>query len=336
MSITIIDEGKGISEDKLPLIFKRFNTLSADDINFSGTGIGLAYSNELIKLHKGEITVESAIGKGSRFTILIPKGKNHFSQQDIITDSSQESINYSHAQEYSLENVPELKIDSTVDDSEKHKIAIVEDNIEVINYLESILDPNFKTYHATNGEDGLKLIHDKHPNIIITDVMMPKMDGISMTQKIKEDFSISHIPVIMLTAKSDINDRIMGIETGAEAYVLKPFNSTHLLSIINNLIKQREIIRKKIGSKSFTSDIKITNKDEEFIKNTIRTIETNCENESFNVQELILKSNLGRTVFFNKIKGLTGSSPVEFLRKIKLDIAKKHLKENNCGVAEAA
>ena len=135
---------------------------------------------------------------------------------------------------------------------------------------------------------------------------------------------------------SDINDQIIGIETGAEAYVLKPFNATHLFSIINNLIRQRAILTKRFHSKSYASDVKITNKDEEFIKNTIRLIETNCENQNFNVQQLITNSNVGRTVFFNKIKGLTGYSPVEFLRKIKLDIAKKHLETNNSGVAEAA
>jgi len=336
ISISIKDEGKGISKDKLPLIFKRFNSFTVDEIDFSGTGIGLAYSYELVKLHNGSIEVESSIGVGSNFKILIPKGNSHFSDLDILSSDKTESYKYSHAKEYDLENIPAPLAEMHSNKSKKRQIAIVEDNMEVINYLESILNNTFETFHATNGVEGLKLIDKIHPDVIITDVMMPEMDGITMTKKIKENFSTSHIPVVMLTAKPHINDQIMGIESGAEAYVLKPFNASHLLTIINNLITQREKLAVKFNSNSISSDIIITNKDQEFLKKVVKTIETNCSNESFNVQVLIKNSNLGRTVFFNKIKSLTGHSPVEYIRKVRLNIALKHISENNSGVAEAA
>lgn len=335
-SITIKDQGKGISEEKLPLIFKRFNTLSADNIDFTGTGIGLAYSNELIKLHNGEIKVDSTLGKGSEFTIMIPTGKKHFAGTNTIFIDGHTEVKYSHADEYNLETASAISGDKQDNKLKKHKILIVEDNVEVINYLESILSQSFVTFYALNGKEGLQKVHEIHPDIVITDLMMPEMDGMTMTKKIKEDFSISHIPVVMLTAKSLIDDQIQGIETGAEAYVLKPFNSEHLISIVSNLLKQREILTRKFNSESYSTEIKITNRDEEFIKNTITLIEDNCQNPEFNVNELINKSNLGRTVFFNKIKGLTGLSPVEFIRKIKLQIACQQIKENKCGVAEAA
>jgi signal transduction histidine kinase/ligand-binding sensor domain-containing protein/DNA-binding response OmpR family regulator len=336
LTIAIKDEGKGIPKDKLPLLFKRFSTLSADDIDFSGTGIGLAYSYELIKLHNGEINVESIYGEGSTFTVSIPTGKNHFSPENTVFIEKQTLRNYSHVNEYELENLSETTPLKEENASQKYKIVIVEDNIEVINYVESILNKSFDTFHAYNGIEGLKKIHEIHPDLVITDLMMPEMDGLTMTKKIKEDFSISHIPVVMLTAKSTMDDRIQGIETGAEAYILKPFNSNHLTSIVDNLLKQRQIITKKLHYESFSTEVKITNKDEEFIKNTVNIIESNCQDQDFNVNELIVKSNMGRTAFYNKIKGLTGLAPVDFVRKIKLQIAKKQIKENNCGVSEAA
>lgn len=335
LSIIIEDEGTGIPKDKLPMVFKRFNTLSAEDIDFTGTGIGLAYSYELIKLHSGEITVESTMGKGSTFTINIPNGNQHFTENAIFIDNQTER-KYSHVNEYIFDDLSEITPVKLNILSKKYKVVIVEDNEEVIDYLESILGQFYNTFHAYNGIDGLKLIYDSHPDVIITDLMMPEMDGLTMTKKIKDDFSISHIPVIMLTAKSALNDQIQGIETGAEAYVLKPFNSEYLISVVDNLLRQREILIKKFNTGSYSKEIKITSKDEEFIRNTISLIEKNCQYLEFNVNDLIKKSNMGRTVFFNKIKGLTGVSPVDFIRKIKLQIAGKQIEENNLGVAEAA
>jgi len=335
LNISVEDEGKGISKEKLKNIFTRFYSQSGSALEYSSSGIGLAYSYELMKMHKGSITVKSKVGKGSTFTVQIPIGREHFINEKTIFIEEKDDLKFSHAEEYPLENVAKLTPDNIAENQENLKIVIVEDNIEVINYLQVVLQKDFTTYHAFNGEEGLDLIRKIHPDLIITDLMMPEMDGISMTKIIKNDFSISHIPVIMLTAKSTVDDQIQGIETGAEAYVLKPFNSKYLISVINNLLKQRAILIRKFKDASYISELKITNKDEEFLKKTIKIIEENCLNEDFNVSSLIEKSFLGRTAFFNKIKGLTGLSPVEFIRKIKLQIAAKYLEESDYRVSEA-
>ena len=221
--------------------------------------------------------------------------------------------------------------------SECPTVAVVDDDPRIRALLDDELsDEGFEPFLCASGAELLELVDRRPIDLILLDLMMPEMDGISMTKSIKNDFSISHIPVVMLTAKSTIDDQIQGIETGAEAYVLKPFNSKYLISVINNLLKQRKILIRKFNDNSFTAELKITNKDEEFLKKIINIIAENCQEEEFNVNALIKRSLLGRTVFFNKIKGLTGLSPVEFIRKIKLQLAAKHLEENNCGVAEAA
>lgn len=337
--IEVTDEGRGIPKDKLPLLFKRFNTFSANDVSSPSTGIGLAYAYELMKLHHGNIAVESQVGYGSRFSIQIRKGHRHFNKRDIASPGYDRQISEFHSttNEYCLDVIPDTQLSiSSAKSENRNKIVVVEDDVEILNYLISVLSPSFSVHHAMNGRDGIDLIKEINPKVIITDLMMPEMDGLTMTKEIKLDFSVSHIPVIMLTAKSDINDQIMGIDYGAEAYISKPFNAAHLLSVVENMIKQRAIIAEKFRSLAFSSSIEVTNQDEAFIKRVIKRIEENCQDPNFNVQELISHSNLGRTVFFNKVKGLTGLAPVEFIRKIRLDIAKKHLTENRCGVAEAA
>jgi len=168
--------------------------------------------------------------------------------------------------------------------------------------------------------------------------MMPQMDGIEMTKRIKENFETSHIPVVMLTAKSAIEDQIIGIESGAEAYILKPFNSIYLNTVVKNLIKQRENIIRKYRDKNPVQfdDIKITPRDEEFLHNIMGIIEKHYSDPSFNVEKMVEFSAYSRTVFYNKLKGLTGLSPVDFLRQARLKIASEILVKGGRGVSETA
>ncbi|MBN1820587.1 MAG: response regulator [Prolixibacteraceae bacterium] len=337
IEIKIADKGKGISRDKIPLLFQRFTSLASENIDFTGTGIGLAYSYELVKLHKGDIEVESEPGKGSVFTVKLLPGKNHFTKDDLCLEEENAEIQKTHATEY------ELTLNDTFtslhDESGKktYTVLFVEDNSEVKYYVAGILEKCFNVVTANNGLEGLDLIEKIHPDLVITDIMMPEMDGITMTKKVKENFSVSHIPVIMLTAKSTLHDQIEGIESGAEAYVLKPFNANYLITVIQNLLKQRMLIFRKFQDQlPLSSEIKITNRDKEFLENTIRLIEINCQDPDFNVEQLVKECALGRTGFYNKIKGLTGLSPVEFLRKTRLRIAARYLSEPGYRVAEAA
>ncbi len=336
ISIKISDKGKGIPKEKLDLVFQRFTTMASENIDFNGTGIGLAYSYELVKLHHGDILVDSQVGKGSVFTIKLKQGVAHFKPEDLVPNESDKNI-LSHKNEYSFSNIEVSENRILPNEKKEHTVLIVEDNPEVQYYIASVLVKFYHIVTAENGFEGLKQIHKIHPDLIITDLMMPEMDGITMTKTIKNDFSISHIPVVMLTAKSTLDDQMQGIGSGAEAYVLKPFNAEYLIVVVGNLIKQRSIILRKFQNQlPLNDDIKITNKDEEFLNKIIRIIEEKCPDSNFNVEQLVKECSHGRTVFYNKIKGLTGLSPVEFLRKIRLNIASKYLKEHGYGIAEAA
>jgi YesN/AraC family two-component response regulator len=181
-------------------------------------------------------------------------------------------------------------------------------------------------------------LKDIHPDLIITDVMMPKLDGIGFTKKVKDDFKHSHIPVIMLTAKSNVADQIEGVESGAEAYILKPFNAQYLRAVAQNFIKQRELVIRKYRDNEIGVhyDARITSKDDEFLKQIFKIIEENFTNSNFNVEQLIDKSAFSRTVLYNKVKGLLGVSPVDLIRQVRLKHAARLITEGGHKISEAA
>ncbi|WP_423127710.1 hybrid sensor histidine kinase/response regulator transcription factor [Gaoshiqia sp. Z1-71] len=335
VSIVVEDEGKGIAAEKIPLLFQRFSPLSDEQTEFSGTGIGLAYSYELVKLHHGDVEVQSQPGEGSLFRVNLRMGKEHFTKDELDGIQAEEAMNTLPA-----ENELDLQ-DSTAEDTDalsgNYKILLVEDNPDIRTYINSILRESYQVFQANDGEEGLDLARKLHPDLIVTDLMMPVMDGLTMTRIIKNDFSLSHIPIVMLTAKSAMDDQIEGIESGAEAYVIKPFHAGYLSRVIQNLLRQRQNVLDWFNkSNPFKGDLKITNKDEEFLKKVVSLIEKNCQDTDFNVDALVKESALGRTVFYNKIKTLTGMSPVEFLRNTKLQIAVQYLTDGSYSVSEAA
>ncbi|MBN1599841.1 MAG: response regulator [Bacteroidales bacterium] len=338
VSIEIKDEGKGIAKDKILVLFDRYTPLSVSDINYQGTGIGLSLSYEIMKLHKGEIDVRSEVNKGSTFIIKIKLGKDHFEDcdfaEEIIGSSAHRVIELPENEGFEIHESGK-KIKTEVSPTE-YLLLLVEDNEEIIDYVKNILQANFTIDVAFNGAEGLKYLESNHPDLIITDLMMPEMDGLTMTKIIKANFAISHIPVVILTAKTQIEYQIEGIETGAEAYILKPFNAEYLKAVIENILKQRKIIIEKLRDKKDTAadSIKITPKDEKFLNDIIDIIEKNYSDPIFNVEKLVDYSNVGRTVMYNKIKGLTGISPVEFLRDMRLQISARFLVESGYSISE--
>jgi len=334
LKIQFQDEGKGISKDKIPVLFQRYTPLSGSDVNYQGTGIGLALSYEIMKLHHGELEVESVVNAGSLFTLKIKLGKDHFQKDEYIDLASGSGETWHRKIEEEGE-----QSDDTFEKSEQvydNTILLVEDNEEIIEYIQHILETKYHMIVAKNGTEGLDRIKKTHPDLIITDIMMPGMDGIEMTRKVKENFETSHIPIVMLTAKSHMEIQIQGIETGAEAYILKPFNAEYLKAVIANILKQREIVIKKFRDKNEIEldTLKLSTKDEVFLNEIVRLIEENYSDPAFNVEKLVEKSTVGRTVFYNKVKGLTGLSPVEFLRQIRLKIASTLLIKSGYNVSE--
>ncbi|MBN1415960.1 MAG: response regulator [Bacteroidales bacterium] len=337
IDIVVTDQGSGIPKNKLDILFQRFTPLSANYGSLDGTGIGLNLSYEIMKLHKGQILVESEPGRGSAFTIRTRLGHEHFSNDDFKDPGNEVQINHITPIEnadYNLEPAGVFSSGYTT----KPKMLVVEDNIEIIIYIRNIFEAHFEIKTAKNGLEGIAKLEEFHPDIIITDVMMPECDGIEMTRRIKDNFDTSHIPVVMLTAKSAIEDQLIGIESGAEAYILKPFNSLYLNTVVKNLLKQRENIIKKYRDKSpvHLENIKITARDEEFMNNIVNIIESHYSNPEFNVEKMVEISSYSRTVFYNKLKGLTGLSPVDFLRQTRLKMASEILVKTGRGVSETA
>ena len=337
--IAVTDQGEGIPKDKIRLLFQRFATMSESPSFSGGSGIGLSLSIEIMKLHHGDIDVESEQGKGSTFTIRVKLGKEHFKPDEMAAEpANAQELHPASAKDDTLQYLPPSKpINHIPADPDLPCLLIVEDNPEIIDYLEESLGEEFNLISAENGKQGLEAVYKHQPDMVITDLLMPVMDGMEMTRIIKEDFEISHIPVIMLTAKSEMEDQIKGIHTGAEAYILKPFNTEYVRAVVRNILKQRELVVKKYRDKSvLQTEIKLTSRDEQFMNEVVKLIEENYTFPEFNVEKLVELTSLGRTVFYNKIKGLTGLTPVEFLRQMRLKIAANILQNPEISVSEAA
>ncbi len=330
--ISVTDEGPGIPQKDLANLFTRYTILNNSDLG--GTGIGLALSWELAKLHGGNILVESTPGKGSTFSVRLPEGFGHFRNIPDFYPEDAGNVGFKHQNETidEIENEESFLPDTT----DKNMILVVEDNHEVLDYICQSLKSFFICIGARNGSEGLHLARTLNPDLIITDIMMPGMDGIEMTGVLKEDFNTSHIPVIMLTSKSEMTDQIKGIKTGAEAYITKPFSMEYLKTVASNLLSQREkIIARFLKEKPLEkAQTGINSKDEEFISKVVSFVEDHCSN-TISIDDLAGECNVSRTVLYNKIKGLTGLSPLDFLRKIKLNMASRYIGKGY-NVSEAA
>ena len=337
IDIKIIDQGKGIPDHKKELLFQRFTTLSTEINDLNSSGIGLSLANEITKLHGGKILVDSEVGKGSCFTIRIPKGKNHFKKSMLIPNKEVQTIQ-KQTLEPNTNYITPSKTQDINNQKSKAKILLVEDNEEILAYLQNSLQDIYYTQTATNGKEALVILPSFHPDIIITDVMMPELSGTELIQELKNSIEYSHIPVIMLTAKSNIEDQVIGIESGAEAYILKPFNNQYLNAVIKNLLRQRKIVYQKYFQRNLTESTKvnISSKDEKFMLDIVKLVEENYQNPEFNVDQLVKMSYVSRTVFYNKIKGLTGLSPNDFLRRMRLKIAADFLATSEYNVSEVA
>ncbi len=260
IAISVKDSGVGISEEELTKLFDRFYQVdSSQTREHEGTGIGLALTKELVELHHGTISVTSEIGKGTEFTIDLPVGRKHLEDKEIVEENKIESgvIAIPPDQEKGIEEI--IEVDSSSFDKlrmtdgnnetseDKNIVLIVEDNADVREFIKDSLGNDFQIEEAANGEQGARKAEEIIPDLIISDVMMPKMDGNELSRILKNNEKTSHIPIILLTAKSEQESKLEGLETGADDYLTKPFDNRELLIRIKNLITVRKKLREKFG-----------------------------------------------------------------------------------------
>ena len=348
IEIAVSDTGIGISSERVDKIFDRFYQVdSSRTREQEGTGLGLALTKELVELHKGKISVESSEGKGSTFTVKLPVGKDHLKPEEIIegTLDTEEIVpkevelisEYENAKVRSdIEIITEEGL--SPDKAEKLLLLIVEDNTDVRNYIKGNLEKEFRILEAINGEDGFKKAIDHIPDLIISDVMMPNMDGFEMCDKIKNDEKTSHIPVIMLTAKATSKDKIEGYETGADDYIMKPFDAQVLRARINNLIQQRIRLREHFRKEGIfeINDINVTSADKTFLKKALDIINNHISDETFSVDVFANEIAMSRFQLRRKLIALVGESPSDLIRRIRLTRAAKLLEQNFGNISEIA
>lgn len=333
--ISISDTGCGIPASDLPNIFDRFYQVEKDEGEDSrqGTGIGLSLAKGIVKLHGGDIEVVSKEGEGSTFKIILPLGYSHFSKEQLSETSSIQVLDVG-----SDVTEPQTAV-SLGDEGKEHKMVIAEDNDGVRSMLTELFSPIYQVFAAEDGKAALKLVYKEMPSIVVSDVLMPEMSGIELCNKIKTDIQICHIPVVLLTARTSVEQNFEGLQTGADDYITKPFNTTLLISRCNNLVNSRLMLQEKFSnSPSESSRILATNQlDKEFIDKATAIVQENLANPDFNVADFARAIAKSRTGLFTKIKAITGGTPNEFVLLIRLKAAARMLCEQpDKSVAEIA
>jgi len=334
VAIDIIDDGIGISQDKINKLFTRFVSFNNKADNPS-TGIGLSLVKEIIEKHNATLNLVSEPDKGSTFSVYLKLGKEHFSEDVIFIseENNQEAVNIN-------EITPHLP---SKNNQEKIKILVVEDDVKLRAFITSILESDYQILEAENGKIGYQTIIDENPDFIISDIMMPEMNGIELLKKIRTNIETSHVPVILLTAKATIESQLEGLTYGADDYITKPFSVSYLKARIENLLTQRKRLQEIFGSieenefKEFhPKPHLISDQDEEIMLKVIQAIEENIDNNDFSVEDLGAFIGLNRTTFYYKIKSLTGYSPVEFIRDIRIKRAAQLITSNQLLIKEIA
>jgi signal transduction histidine kinase/ligand-binding sensor domain-containing protein/DNA-binding response OmpR family regulator len=338
--LSVTDTGTGIAREKLPKLFERFYSYD-ETSNVRGTGIGLNLVKELVDMHGGSISVDSELGKGSTFTVRFKPGTAHFDEHTIIIHNDKTSVSEQVIDQIPLLTNPEIN-EEEINTENQPLMLVVEDNLELRNFLTSVLSKKYRVADAQDGFSAWNMIGNLMPDFVITDLMMPIMDGMELTRRIKEDERTCHIPVIVLTAKSDMITQMDCIKAGVNDFIAKPFSAAYLEAKIDNIFKQRAILQEKFrqgifSAKPASSDkMNLQSQDSIFLKKIMDFMEENMSNSELTVDQLVSVVGLGRTVFFNKLKGLLGMSPIEFIKETRIKRAAQLLDSGQYNVSEVS
>lgn len=344
VSMSVRDNGIGIARDQQASIFERFHSAARPvEGNVRGSGIGLSLCREIVALHHGEIGVESRLGEGSTFTVKLRLGNAHFGMEQInFGEQNGESAPDYMVSDYT--RAEEGRRSDVAPPEDSQKILLVDDNRELRLFMYNSLIENYRIVEAEDGVEALEVIRREMPDIIVTDLMMPNMDGIELVNKVRHDFSVSHIPIIMLTARHSPDERIKAMEYGADGYITKPFSIELLQVRIDNLLTQRRTLFEKFSTQSARNklvelspkDVVVTDRDEAFMKNVMDWLGENVENSELTINQLATHLGLGRTTMYNKLKSLTGKSPVELIKEYRINKSCLLLRTGQFSVSEVA
>lgn len=336
--LKVTDNGEGLPDDEIEQIFERFyqaknNSLAHVSL---GTGIGLYYARGLAKIHHGWLYAENRPdGQGSVFTCLLPFNKDTYSHDELAKEADIPS-NEMTALNLSNPNMPTAEQDVNYNET---TILVVDDDTEVAHYLKTLLSPKYNVICKFDVDSALIAINDQLPDIVLSDVVMPGKDGYELCRTIKQDVQISHVPVILVTAKGSVENQVEGLRIGADAYVPKPFDPTYILALIQSLLSNRERQRKVLSESTQTNEIEqdvLSPQDNAFMSNLYELMEAELSNSELDVTIMAEKLNMSRTKFYYKVKALTGEAPGVFFKTYKLNRAAELLKEGTYNVSEVA
>ena len=336
--LQVIDTGIGIPLEKQEKIFERFYQV---ENGRAGSGIGLSLVQRLVELHHGRIILQSEVGKGSTFTIYLPQDESVYTQEELLGGSGNEGeqrVYSTNANDIYIGDDEKLGEEDSTDEvnGKRGTILVVEDNRELRRYLVNGLSALFDMLETENGQKALDILKDKDVDLIITDVMMPIMDGVRLCKLVKQNLRTCHIPVYMLSAKVDIKYQLEGLQVGADDYIAKPFSMEVLRTKILNMLRTRYRIFERYSNMTEIKPEKLTNNtmDEELLRKAIAVVEKNMDNVEFSTEQFAREMNMSRSNLHLKLKAITGKSAIDFIHKIRFNRACQLLKEGKYTVSE--
>ena len=327
--IRVSDTGRGIPEDQLEKIFERFHQAGRGDA--AGTGIGLYYSRALAELHHGYIHARNRDSGGAVFTFILPVNAAAYSEDERTTEEPQRLTI----------PLPDAAPERPAEDegADKRRIVVVDDDIDVANYVKVLLSPYYQVIVHFDADSALKALEEEAPDLVVSDVVMPGKSGYELCEAIKGNLQLSHIPVILVTAKVAVESQVQGLDKGADAYVTKPFNPSYLLALVKSLLENRDKLRRQLGSVTSTEEIApeaLSPRDNAFMKELYELMDNELANQELDINRITEMMRISRTKFYYKVKGLTGENPGVFFKRYKLNRAADLLKEGKHNMSEIA
>lgn len=333
VQIKVADTGVGISEEDLSKVFDRFYQVNNREMNL-GSGVGLAFTKRLVELHHGEITAESAQEKGSTFTVTIPTSDQVYKNDQQVESSLYE---LSIISDNELDEDPALEEENEIIEKDQPvKLLIVDDNKEILDYLQDYFSKIYQVTTAYNGQMALDLLEIQPFDLIISDVMMPELDGLHFCKKVKQNINTSHIPLMLLTARNETSQQLKGVEMGADDYIIKPFSTSLLAAKMTNLLRSRKRLKEyySVGQEMVPENIAFNTLDEEFLKQAIQIVEHHLADSEFSVDHFSKEIGMSRSNLYLKLKAITGESAMDFIKRIRFKKAVELMQSKHYTIAQ--